>query len=101
MADAVVSLEEVCAYIPIDYVDDDVKADINRMISTADRYLSGAVGENYPKDDARAKEIALIVISDLYQNRGTSTVITGNVKRMLDDMMWQLKLEMRCKDREL
>ena len=85
---------EVMNYMGIDYADDMVKANINRAIRTADAYLKGAIGEDYPKDDPRAKELSLIFIADLYDNRGVIEKVSGNVRRLVDDMILQLKLEL-------
>lgn len=87
--------EEVLSYLGIDYADDMVTRNVERAIKTADAYLKGAVGENYPTDDPRAKELALIFIADLYDNRGMIEKVSGNVRRLVDDFMLQLRLEMR------
>ena len=69
---------------------------IYRSIDTADAYLKGSIGDNYPTDDPRVKELALIIVDDLYNNRGSqSTNISGNCKRLVDDMSLQLRLELR------
>ena len=87
--------KEVLAYLGIDYADDMVTCNVERAIKTADAYLKGAVGENYPTDDPRAKELALIFIADLYDNRGMIEKVSGNVRRLVDDFMLQLRLELR------
>lgn len=89
------SKEEVLAYLGIDYEDEMVTLNVERAIKTADAYLKGAVGENYPTDDPRAKELALIFIADLYDNRGMIEKVSGNVRRLVDDFMLQLRLELR------
>lgn len=86
--------QEVINYMGIDYADEMVKANINRAIKTADAYLMGAIGKDYPKDDPRAKELSLIFIADLYDNRGVIEKVSGNVRRLVDDMILQLKLEL-------
>lgn len=86
---------EVLMYLGIDYADDVIKANVDRAIMTADAYLKGAIGKDYPKDDPRAKELALIFISDLYDNRGMIEKVSGNVRRLVDDMTLQLRLELR------
>ena len=91
----VVSVEEVLAYLGIDYSDDMVNANINRIIKTADAYLKGSIGEHYPVNDPKAKELALIIISDLYDNRGLTSTISGNTRRLVDDLSLQLRLELR------
>lgn len=92
----VVTVEDVKAYLGIDYADDMVNANITRAINTADAYLKGSIGNDYPTEDPRVKELALIIVDDLYSNRGSqSTNITGNCKRLVDDMSLQLRLELR------
>lgn len=91
----VVTAEEVRAYLGIDYADDMVTKNIDRIIKTADSYLKGSIGKNYPAEDPRAKEIALIVISDLYDNRGMSENVSFKTRRLVDDMSLQLLLELR------
>ena len=87
--------EEVLSYLGIDYADEMVTRNVERAIKTADAYLKGAVGDNYPTEDPRAKELALIFISDLYDNRGMIEKVSGNVRRLVDDFMLQLRLELR------
>jgi len=88
------TIEEVLAYLGIDYADDMVTKNVERSIKTADAYLKGSIGENYPGDDPRVKELALIFISDLYDNRGMIEKVAGNVRRLVDDMSLQLRLEL-------
>lgn len=91
----VVTVDEATDYLGIDYADDMVTKNIERAIKTADAYLKRSIGTNYPTDDPEAKEIALIIISDLYENRGLTTSISGNTRKLVDDMILQLKLELR------
>jgi len=94
-ASALVDVTEVLAYLGIDYADDAVLINVNRLINTADSYLKSAVGENYPKDDPKAKEVALLVISDLYDNRGMTINNFNITRKIIDDMTLQLQLELR------
>lgn len=91
----VVSVDEVLAYLGIDYSDDMVNKNIERIIKTADAYLKGSIGDKYPVDDPRSKELALIIISDLYDNRGLQSTISGNTRKLVDDLSLQLRLELR------
>lgn len=91
----VVSVDEVLAYLGIDYADDMVKTNISRAIKTADAYLKGSIGSDYPVEDPRSKELALLVVSDLYDNRGLSSTVSGNTRRLVDDLSLQLRLELR------
>ena len=94
-----IAIDEACDYIGIDYMDDQVENNIQRAIKTADAILKGSIGENYPTDDPRAKELGLIIVNDLYENRNAeSNTITGNTRRLVDDMSLQLRMELRrCK----
>lgn len=89
------TVDEVKAYLGIDYADDMVAKNIERSIQTADAYLKGLIGTNYKADDPRAKELALIFIADLYDNRGMIEKVSGNVRRLVDDFSLQLRLELR------
>ena len=89
------TLDEVKDYLGIDYADAMVERNLTRCISTADAYIRGSVGTDYPVDDPRVKELALIFISDLYDNRGMIEKVAGNVRRLVDDMSLQLRLELR------
>lgn len=91
----IVQVQDVYNYLGIDYADPMVEANVNRAISTADAYLKGAVGDNYPSEDPRAKELALIFIADLYDNRGSLEKSSVNVRRLVDDFLLQLRLELR------
>ena len=91
----VVSVDEVLAYLGIDYADDMVNTNISRAIKTADAYLKGSIGSDYPVEDPRSKELALLVVSDLYDNRGLSSTVSGNTRRLVDDLSLQLRLELR------
>ena len=91
----VATVEEVLAYLGIDYADDMVTRNVERLIKTADAYLKGSIGENYPVDDPKAKELALIIISDLYDNRGLNSTVSGNTRKLVDDLSLQLRLELR------
>lgn len=92
----VVTIEESLEYMGIDYADDVVKRNVWRLIKVADLFLQDAVGKNYPRDDARAKEIALIVIDDGYSNRGmnNSTKVSNATRKLVDNLLMQLKLGM-------
>lgn len=92
---SVVNVEEVLAYLGIDYDDDMVNTNIERAIKTADAYLKGSIGENYPVQDPRSKELALLLVADLYDNRGLTSTVSGNTRRLVEDLSLQLRLELR------
>ena len=92
--------QEVLDYLGIDYTDEVIDRNVERCIKTADAYLKGSIGKDYPTEDPRVKELALIFISDLYDNRGMIEKVAGNVRRLVDDMSLQLRLELRASKSE-
>ena len=95
----VVSVQEVLDYLGLDETDEMTDRNIASFIDVADSYLKGAVGYNYPQDDPRAKQLALILINDLYENRGSMAKVSTKVKSFVTTSMLQLTLELR-RDKE-
>ena len=86
-----VSLDEVKSYLRIDFDDDDTM--LETLINTSDEYLKSAIHSQYDSTSERAKLLSLIVISDLYDNRGVAEKVSGNVRKLVSDFALQLKLE--------
>ena len=95
MADKPITLQNVTDYLGIDEIDDKIERNIVRAIDAADAFLKGAIADNYPVDDPRVKEIALCVVADIYDERGLLSTVSGNVRKLVTDFSWQLKLELR------
>ena len=91
----VVTVQDVLDELGYDIADEMVTRNITRAINTADAYLKGSIGENYPKEDPRAKELALMIITDIYDNKGLKDTVSGNTRKLVDDMSLQLRLELR------
>ena len=89
-----ITIQDVKDYLGIDYTDEMIERNISRMIKTADSTLKGSIGVNYPADDPRAVELALIIVADLYNNRDISDKVSGNVRRFINDASLQLKIEL-------
>lgn len=96
----VITTEDVRDYLGIDYTDETIVKNINRAINTADAYLIGSIGENYPVEDPRVQTLALIIVSELYDNRGIIESLSGNTRKLVNDLEWQLRLEMRRSQNE-
>lgn len=94
------SIQDILDYLGIDYADDRTTKVLNRTLKTAVQYLRGSIGEDYPVNDPRAKELALIVIDDLYSNHDLNDKVSGNTRRLVDDFILQLKLELKRKKDE-
>lgn len=94
------TLEEALLYLGIDYADDVIQANVTRALKTAVATLHGSVGEDVEKllpDDPRITELVLLYLDDLYSNRGLSNKAIGSYRRLISDMEWQLRLELRQK----
>ena len=91
-----VKIDDLKNYLGIDYVDEMITANLERSLKTADAFLMGSIGINYPKDDARAEELTLVVASELYENRGMmlSGSVSNTTRKMVDDLSLQLRLEL-------
>lgn len=88
---AVISTDEVLAYLGIDYADDMVYKNIARAISTADGDLRESVSEDYPVDHPLTKELALIYASVSYDNRDLSS----NESKRAEQIAQKLRLVLR------
>lgn len=94
----VITEPELLDYLGIDYGDDRmVQSNVRSAIVLADAYLKGAVGEDYPPDDPRAKELAKIVAADIYNNRGMTEKIAYTIRKLVRDFELQLRMELRRK----
>lgn len=92
------TVEEALLYLSIDYPDEVVTANVTRALASAKQTLYGSVGEDvayYMPDDPRVKELVLLYLDDLYSNRGLSNKAIGSQRRLIHDMEWQLRLELR------
>lgn len=89
------SVEEVKSYLGIDYSDVNTNKRLDRLIKVADKYLEGSLGKDYPVYDYRVNELALIVISDLYDNHDLTEKVSGNIRKLVSDFSLQIRLEMR------
>lgn len=92
---AELTLQEVKDHLAVDFDDEATDRMLTRLMSAADAYLIGAVGKDYPKEDERAKQIALCLISDLYEKRGLNPREAANENRLIQDFTLQLQMEVR------
>lgn len=97
------TIEEVMAYLGIDYPDEVTTRNATRARATAIKTLHGAVGEDVEQllpGDERATEIVLIFADDLYSQRGISAKVSGATRQLVSDMIMQLQMELRIKREE-
>lgn len=89
------TLQEVKDYLGIEWEDEATERRLNGLISVADSFLVGSLGEDYPSDDPRVKELALIIIGQLYDNTDPIAKVSNSIQKMVDDMSLQIRLDMR------
>lgn len=85
------TLQQVKDFLRIDFSDDDNLLEM--LINVADEYVKSAVSSTYDDTSERAKMLSLIVIQDLYDNRGITEKVSGNVRKLVSDFSLQLRLE--------
>ena len=90
--------QDVYDYLGVDYADDMVARRVRALIDAVDSYLTGAIGRDYatavtPESLYKAKEVALMLIGELYDGRGASTKERAVVRTLLSSMMLHLQLD--------
>lgn len=85
------TLEEVKAELSIDFTDEKTDARLNRYIKVADAWLKGAISDDYPVDDERAKQLALLIIEDLFDRNANSVKENNTINKLKQDFIMQLQ----------
>ena len=88
-----VNLKDAKSYMHVDHDEDDEL--INRCILAAEEYLLGAVGNGYDSTSERARMLTLMVVSDLYDNRGTTERASAKTRAIVENFAQQMRLELR------
>lgn len=89
------NIDEVKDYLGISYDDEVSNRNIERFIKVADLYLKGAIGDDYPQGDERAKQLALFVIEDLYDRNSYTVKENSTITKLKNDFILQLQNEGR------
>lgn len=88
-----ITLSQVKEELGIDYTDKSIDARLTRYISVADSWLKGAIGDNYPSDDERAIQLALLIIEDLFDRNANTVKENSVINKLKQDFILQLQLE--------
>lgn len=91
------TIDEVLAYLGIDYADDLVRENVQGALNAAIGVLHGSIGndvETYLPDDPRVTELVKIYVDDLYSERGVSAKVSNATRQLVHSMEWQLRLEL-------
>ena len=93
-----ISEQDIYDYLGIDYADEMVARRVRGLLMAIDSYLTGAIGEDYavavsPESLAKAKEMGLMLIGELYDGRGGTGKERTVVRTLLSSMMLHLQLD--------
>ena len=90
--------QDVYDYLGIDYPDEMVARRVRSLIAAVDAYLIGAIGRDYaiavgPESLAKAKEVGLMLIAELYEKDASSAKERSTIRNLLSSMLLQLQLD--------
>ena len=88
------TIEEVKAYLGIDFTDNVSERNISRFIDVAESYLKGSIS-NLPDNDERVKQLALFIIEELYDRGSYSVKENSTIEKLKNDFILQLQCEGR------
>lgn len=89
-----VDLQKAKEYVGIDWTDAMTDRNAQRALTTATAIAVGAVGPA-AQADPRFEELVLIFFDDLYSERGVADKVSASTRRLVADMVLQLRLEYR------
>ena len=89
------TMETLRDHLGIDYEDPSTSRILSRLLSLADSYMTGALGATYPAEDERVIQAQLMICDDLFSSRGMSDKVSGATRRLLDNLLLQVRMEMR------
>ncbi len=89
------TMETLRDHLGIDYEDPSTTRILSRLIVVADSYMIGALGTEYPAEDERVIQAQLMICDDLFSTRGTSDKVSGATRKLLDNLLLQVRMEMR------
>ena len=89
------TMESLRDHLGIDYEDPSTSRILTRLLSLADSYMIGALGAGYPAEDERVIQAQLMICDDLFSSRGMSDKVSGATRRLLDNLLLQVRMEMR------
>lgn len=92
------TMESLRDHLGIDYEDPSTARILSRLLSLADSYMIGALGNGYPAEDERVIQAQLMVCDDLFSSRGMSDKVSGATRKLLDNLLLQVRMEMREDD---
>ena len=93
-----VGINDVKAYLGIDYTDEMVDTNVNRALQSAIRRMHGAIGsdvETYLPGDPRIDDLVLIYARESYDGSNLTEKERSALKQLRADLEPQRQLELR------
>lgn len=90
----ILTLEETKKFLRIEPEDIDEDIELALMIKNAEAYIENAVGKidlDNEKMVNQAKLVALVLVTDFYENRETTSRVTEKARYTIQSMLLQLK----------
>ena len=88
-----ISEEEFKNYLGLDAVDEMIAYNLRQALAAGGYWLTGAVGNEFPPDDPRARQLVLMAAAEFYENRQTTAAANLNKSRLVCDLLAQLRTE--------
>lgn len=98
MAELLITVEDAKKYARIDNdIDDSI---VENLINFAEQYITDALGDNFPREDARIKTVAKCIVNDMYDKRefifsNSGNKVSNSVNWLCRSALQQIRLEMR------
>ena len=89
----VVDVQEAKDYLGIDYADEMIERRLNSVIKSTDLFLDGAIGKGYDRTDSRVKEVALMIIGEMFEDRALTSKEAWSYRRLTQNLIYQLRIE--------
>ena len=86
------SVDDVKKELGIDFSDKNTDDRLERYIEVAEAWLKGAVG-TYKDSDERAKQLALLIIEDLFDRNSNTVKENATINKLKNDFIMQLTWE--------
>lgn len=88
---AIVSIEEVKNYLRLQSEDTDEDDFLRIIMQAAEDSINQITGRTLTSDDARAKLVCFMMISDLYENRTLTVSDNEQIRKAMNYLLIQLQ----------
>ena len=87
------TIEQIKDHLNIDFDDARTNKYLLSLAKVAERYLEGAIGKSFNKQDERAIQLALFYVEDMFDRKSTTVKENSTLTKLKNDFMLQLQVE--------